>query len=127
MSNVELVRHFYDLFKAGNKDYMNLCNDDIEWNAMEGMPSGGRYVGKQAVFGRYFPSMLSNFAEFHAVPDEFIDAGKAVIVLGKYKGVAKNTGKKFEAPFAHVYKIKEGRISAFRQYADTAKIQQALG
>lgn len=126
MSNVELVRHFYDLFKAGNKDYLNLCSDDIEWNAMEGMPSGGRYVGKPAVFGRYFPNMLSNFAEFHAVPDEFIDAGRAVIVLGKYKGVAKNTGKKFEAPFAHVYKIKEGRIAAFRQYADTAKIQQAL-
>jgi uncharacterized protein len=126
MSNVELVRHFYDLFKAGNKDYLNLCSDDIEWNAMEGMPSGGRYVGKQAVFGRYFPNMLSNFAEFHAVSDEFIDAGRAVIVLGRYKGVAKNTGKKFEAPFAHVYKIKEGRIAAFRQYADTAKIQQAL-
>jgi ketosteroid isomerase-like protein len=127
MSNVELVRQFYDLFKARDKGYLNLCSDDIEWNTMEGMPSGGRYMGKQAVFELYFPSMLSNFAEFHAITGEFIDAGNVVIVLGKYKGVAKNTGKKFEAPFAHVYKIKEGRIASFRQYADTAKIQQALG
>lgn len=126
MSNIELVRKFYDLFKTGNKEYLGLCSDVIEWNTMEGMPSGGRHVGKQQVFERYFPNMLSNFAEFHAVTEEFLDAGESVVVLGKYKGITKNTTRKFEAPFAHVYTVKEGKIVAFRQYADTAKIQQAL-
>lgn len=70
--------------------------------------------------------MLSNFAEFHAVTEEFLDAGESVVVLGKYKGMTKDTNRKFEAPFAHVYTVKEGKIVAFRQYADTARIHQAL-
>lgn len=126
MSNVGLVRKFYSLFKAGDKQgYLSLCDDAIEWNAMEGMPSGGRYVGKDAVFGGYFPKMLANFSEFHASAEKYIDAGDSIVVLGRYSGRSK-AGKEFQAPFAHVYAVRDGRIASFRQYTDTAVIQQAL-
>ena len=126
MSNVELVRKFYSLFKAGDKQgYLLLCDDAIEWNAMEGMPAGGRYVGKDAVFGRYFPKMLANFAEFHASAEEYLDAGGSIVVLGRYSGKSK-AGKEFKVPFAHVYAIRDGKIASFSQYTDTAVIQQAL-
>lgn len=126
MSDVELVRKFYLLFKAGDKqEYLSLCDDAIEWNAMEGMPAGGRYVGKDAVFGEYFPKMLANFSEFYAFAEEFIDDSDSVVVLGKYSGKSK-AGKEFKAPFAHVYGVRDGRIASFRQYTDTAIIKQAL-
>lgn len=126
MSKVDLVKNFYSLFQAGDRQgYLSLCDDAIEWSAMAGMPAGGRYAGKDAVFGEYFPNMLANFATFHAHAEEFLDAGKSVLVLGKYSGLSK-AGKEFEAPFAHVYAVKNGKIASFRQYADTAKIQQAL-
>jgi ketosteroid isomerase-like protein len=126
MSDVELVKKFYSLFKAGDKQgYLLLCDDTIEWNAMEGMPAGGRYVGKDSVFGGYFPKMLANFAEFHASAEEYLDAGDSIVVLGRYSGKSK-AGKEFKAPFAHVYAVRDGRIASFRQYTDTAVIQQAL-
>ena len=126
MSNVELVKKFYSLFKAGDKQgYLLLCDDAIEWNAIEVMPAGGRYVDKDAVFGRYFPKRLANFAEFHASAEEYLDGGGSIVVLGRYSGESK-AGKEFKAPFAHVYAIRDGRLASFRQYTDTAVIQQAL-
>lgn len=126
VSNIDLLKRFYSLFKAGDKqDYLQLCDDAIEWTTLQGMPSGGRYVGKDATFDGYFPKMLANFAEFHAVPSEYIDAGSSAVVLGKYSGRSK-AGRELEAPFAHVYTFRDGRIATFRQYTDTAMIRQAL-
>ncbi len=125
-TNVDLVKKFYSSFKAQDKQtYLQLCDDDIEWVVMESMPHGRTHVGKKAIFEEYFPNLFSSFAEFHAMTEEFLDAGDKIIVLGKYQVLAKKSKKKFESPFAHVYTIKNGKIVKFRQYADTMKIQEA--
>ncbi len=127
LANVDLVKKFYSSFKAKDKQtYLQLCDDDIEWKVLEGMPYGGAtYIGKTAVFEKYFRQLFSNFEEFHAMPEEFLDAGEAVVVLGKYQMVAKKSKDTFTSPFAHVYTIKNEKIVRFRQYADTVKIQKA--
>ena len=61
-----------------------------------------------------------------AVPDEFIDAGGTIVVLGQYSGAYKVTRKSFKANFAHVWKIREGKAISFVQYVDTFLVQQAL-
>lgn len=128
MNNLDLVREFYSAFKAKDSHaYIGMCDDNIEWTVMDGMPSGGVFVGKKAVFEGYFPSMLSNFSDFHAIADEFLDAKENVVVLGRYIGTAKNTGKKFESRFAHICTVNYCKITKFRQYADTHKIQDAIG
>jgi uncharacterized protein len=128
MSNVDVIMQFYAHFKARDRQaYLALCDEKIEWVAMEGMPAGGSYIGKDAVFGGYFPSMLSSFEEFHAVAEEFLGTeNDTVLVIGRYLGKVKGTRAEFEAPFAHVYTIKSGKIAKFRQYTDTAMIRQAL-
>lgn len=122
--NIELVKKFYSLFGRDRK-FLELCHDNIEWTVMKNMPDGGTYVGKKSVFDGYFPKMLSNFAEFHATTDEFFAAGNKVIVLGTYKITSKSK-QKFDAPFVHVYTIQDNKIVKFRQYTDTAEIQNAL-
>ena len=75
MSNAELIKRFYHAFKTNDKDtYLALCDENIEWQLAEGMPNGGKFVGKNAVFNEYFPKMLSNFKEFHAIPSQFKDS-----------------------------------------------------
>ncbi len=126
MSNKELVKQFYVAFK--NKDectYLKLCDDDIEWITSEGMPNGGIYTGKKEIFENYFPNMLANFKEFHAIPDQILDLGNHIMVNGKYKGVTKYD-KKLDVSFSHVFLIKENKIKQFRQFTDTQKIQDVL-
>lgn len=125
--NTETIKRFYDSFRTKDKEsYLSLCSDNIEWYVMGGMPGGGAFIGKKAVFEEYFPKMLSNFREFHAITEEFFDAHENVIVTGKYEGVAKSTGRKFTAKFAHIYTLRNSKIVKFRQYADTKAIHDSL-
>jgi ketosteroid isomerase-like protein len=125
--NVELIKKFYTSFKNQDKlTYLQLCDDNIEWTVMENVPNGGTHIGKKAVFENYFPNLFAQFQEFHALTEEFLDAGDKVIVLGKYKGITKKTKRSFESPFAHIYTIKDEKILKFRQYTDTVKIQDVL-
>jgi ketosteroid isomerase-like protein len=60
------------------------------------------------------------------VPDEFVDGGDTVVALGKYSGTYKRTGKSFQANFAHVWKMSDGKAIRFVQYVDTLVVQRAL-
>ena len=57
---------------------------------------------------------------------EFLDAGDEVIVLGRYRGVAKETGKLLDVPFVHVWSFRDGKAWRFRQFLDTAGWVEAL-
>ena len=126
MSNKELLKKFYEAFKNNDmKVISQLCDESLEWNTLKGMPHGGKYVGLKAIFEDYFPNMLSNFKEFHAIPEEYIESEGYVTVIGRYAGISK-IGKEFVVPFSHVYKIHEHKIKQFRQYTDTKTIQDSL-
>ncbi len=126
MSNVELIKKFYDAFANKDMQIINqVCDKSIEWNTLKGMPHGGKYVGLKAIFEDYFQNMLSNFIEFHAIPEEYIESKYHVTVIGKYQGMSK-TGKHFETPFSHIYDIQENKIIKFRQFTDTETIQDSL-
>lgn len=123
--NIELVKKFYSLFGNRDRKFLELCDDGIEWTVMKNMLNGGTHTGKSGVFDGYFPKMFSNFAEFHVSTDEFMGVDDTVIVLGTYHIVSKSKNK-FDAPFAHIYIIKNNKIAKFRQYTDTAEIQKAM-
>ena len=126
MSNVELIRQFYDAFKKKDMNVINqLCSEQIEWNTLKGMPHGGKYCGLKSIFEDYFANMLSNFKEFHAIPEEFLESKDHVIVIGRYQGISKKE-KTFDVPFSHIYEIRDSKIFKFRQFTDTQKIQESL-
>ena len=60
------------------------------------------------------------------MPHEFIDGGDTIVVLGKYSGTYKKTNKSFQADFAHVWKLREGKAVRFVQYVDTLVVQRAI-
>ncbi len=126
MKNTELIKKFYQAFK--NKDMKiikELCDENIEWNTLKGMPHGGKYVGLEAIFDDYFANMLSNFNEFHAIPQEYIESKDQITVIGRYQGVSKK-GKTFDVPFSHFYDIVDNKILKFRQFTDTKTLHDSL-
>lgn len=83
-----------------------------------------RPLDRDAVLQGVFMRLGTEWEGFSAVPDEFIDGGDAVVVLGKYSGKYKATGKSFRAGFAHVWKIqaREGRqVRAVRGHTDRSQ------
>ena len=127
MSNLDSVKKVYQAFAEGDiPTVLGFLNSDIDWTEAEGFPYGGTYHGPRAVLEGVFMRLGSEWKEFAAVPDEFIDGGDTVVALGKYSGTYKATGKSFQANFAHVWKVQDGKAIRFVQYVDTLLVHRAL-
>ena len=127
MSNLKSVKAVYEGFATGDiPTVLGVLSRDIAWTEAEGFPYGGTYHGPKAVLEGVFMRLGSEWEGFAAVPDEFIDAGDTVVVLGKYSGKYKKTGKSFQANFAHVWKMQDGKAAQFIQYVDTLLVHRAV-
>ena len=127
MSNLNSVKAVYDAFATGDiPTVLGTLSPDIAWTEAEGFPYAGTYHGPRGVLDGVFMRLGAEWEGFAAVPDEFIDAGDTVVVLGKYSGKYKATGKSFQANFAHVWKMREGKATRFTQYVDTLLVDRAL-
>ncbi|HEV7396280.1 MAG TPA: nuclear transport factor 2 family protein [Pyrinomonadaceae bacterium] len=129
MNNQNLlgVKAVYAAFAKGDvPGVLGFLSPQIAWTEAEGFPYGGTYNGPNAVLEGVFMRLGTEWDGFAAVPDEFIDAGDTVVALGKYSGTYKATGKSFQANFAHVWTLQDGKALRFVQYVDTFLVQQAL-
>ena len=127
MSNLDSVKAVYQAFAEGDiPSVLGFLSRDIEWTEAEGFPYGGTYHGPNSVLTDVFMRLGSEWIGFAAVPDEFIDGGDTVVALGRYSGTYKKTGKSFQANFAHVWKVQDGKAVRFIQYVDTLLVNRAL-
>lgn len=121
------VRRLYTAFARGDVPaVLGALAPDVRWTEAEGFPHGGTYIGPDAVLHNVFMPLAAEWQGFAAVPQEFIADAGTVVVLGDYSGTWKATGKRFSAPFAHVWTLRDGRVVAFSQHTDTAVVQRAL-
>ena len=128
MSNLEIVQRSYEAFERGDLDAVLADLDpEIEWHQAQGLPHGGLYRGRDEVRRNVFEPLDAEWwSEFSAVPDEILDAGDQLVVLGRYRGTAKGTGKRLDVPFVHVWTLRDERATRFRQFLDTAGWIDAL-
>ncbi|WP_437673874.1 nuclear transport factor 2 family protein [Sorangium sp. So ce131] len=128
MSNLALIEQLYRAFKE--KDYAafrTLCAPDLEWIQNEGFPNGRTHRGVDAVVSGVFEAFGDEWSTWRFSLEECLDAGRSVIVLGRYEGVHRKTGKSFSSAAAHVYDIEDGKVRRFRQFTDTKVIWDARG
>ncbi|MFN7967417.1 MAG: nuclear transport factor 2 family protein [Acidobacteriota bacterium] len=126
-STADTIKSLYAAFARGDvPTVLAALAPNVSWTEAEGFPYGGTYVGPDTVLENVFMKLGSEWNGFAAVPHEFIAEGSTVVALGDYSGTFKATGKSFKAPFAHVWKFDGGRVVSFRQYTDTAIVQQAI-
>ena len=128
--NVNIMRQGYDAFNRGDIDaVMDIMDPEIEWQEpdVEGLPDRGTHHGSQAVANDVFGSVAEHWDEFQVVAEEFLDAGDRVIVLGYFRARGKATGRTVEAPYAHVWTLRDSKAVHFRNYMDTATFLQSLG
>jgi ketosteroid isomerase-like protein len=122
MSNVDIVKRSYDAFAKHDLDgVMGDMHPEIVWHQAQGLPHGGTYRGLDEVKRNIFDPLDEEWwNEFTADPDEFLDAGQNVVVIGRYRGTAKATGKQLDVPFVHIWTLERDKAIQFRQYLDTA-------
>ena len=127
MTNLQTIQALYDAFARRDTDTIRrLFHPQIEWVQNDGFPGGGRHVGADAVLNDVFAKFRADWSAWHAPVAEWLDAGETIVAIGEYRGTHKKTGRSMTAAFAHVYDVKDGRITRFRQYTDTAVVRDAM-
>ncbi len=126
-SNLDVVRSVYQAFAVGDiPAVLALFSPDVHWTEAERGPYGGVFVGPDAVLENVFMKLGGEWDGFAAVPGEFVADGSTVVALGEYSGTYRATGNSFKAPFADVWKFKDGKAASFHQYTDTAVHQRPM-
>jgi ketosteroid isomerase-like protein len=126
--NVAAVRSSYERFNADDLEgALSMMDDGIVWHQAQGLPHGGIYQGLAAVRAAIFdPLDEAWWEDFLATPEEIIGCGEHVVVLGRYTGRGKHTGKPLDIPFAHLWRFRDGRAIRFHQFTDTRGWVDAL-
>lgn len=129
MSNLDTVKGLYTSFANGDiPAVLGALDAEAEWNEADNFPyaDGNPYIGPDAVLNGVFMRLGGEWDGFAAVPAEFIDGGDRVVVLGRYGGRYKASGRAVDAQFAHVWWLADGKVTRFQQYTDTAQVRDAL-
>ncbi|HEY7307429.1 MAG TPA: nuclear transport factor 2 family protein [Bryobacteraceae bacterium] len=126
--DVAIVRSGYDAFNR--KDIpavLELYDPQIEWiEAGGGRSPAGTFHGPQSVANDVFATVPQNFDDFRVDPEQFIDAGEHVVVVGRFRGTAKS-GATLDAPFVHVYRLRNGKAVYFQNYVAATPWASAWG
>jgi uncharacterized protein len=130
MSNIEPVRALYAAFAKGDMPAaLATMAPDIVWTEADNYPYADRnpYIGPEAVLMGVFARIGGDWEGFTANSEEYIDGGDTIVSLGHYTGTCKANGKPMRAQFAHVFRVKNGKIAALQQYADTLGTAISMG
>jgi uncharacterized protein len=129
--NVEIVRRGYELFAEGNLEgVMDLISDEAElpdagglglWDTAAGTRRGpdGFLQGSQ--------DALDAFEDYRVEPQQFIDAGDAVVVPVRISGRGRASGATQEIRLVHLWVLRDGKAIRNEIYRTTAEAFEAVG
>ena len=124
---LETIRGAYEAFARGDVPaVLAILDPKVSWTEAEGFPYGGTYTGPGAVLEGVFMKLGTEWDGFAAVPREFVAQGETVAAFGEYSGTYRSTGKRFTAPFAHLWHFRNGKVVKFHQHTDTAVVRRAM-
>ncbi|EJW16110.1 nuclear transport factor 2 family protein [Paenibacillus alvei] len=123
-ANVDIIRRTYE----GPEFLLEALTDSTVWTEAEGYPYGGTFHGAASIKSNVFDRLGTEWDNFVATVHTYheVSSQKIVITEGVYTGTYKATGKSIRADFAHVWRLADGKIAAFKQYVDSHIVVQAM-
>jgi len=128
MTNLEIVRSTYE-GKTSEENGKNLAKyvaENITWTEAKGFPYAGTYIGLEEVTRNVFYRLGSEWIDYKFTPEDYVASDDKVVAYGTYTGTNKATGKYFEARVAHVWKLKDGKITSFEQFVDSQPVNNSM-
>lgn len=125
---LQTVQVMYAAFGRGDvATILNALAADVTWS-IDGpaiVPIFGDRKGRDGV-AQFFQALGASIDVQEFTPQQFFAHGDTVIVQGVERGKVKATGKTMAGHWAHVFTFKNGLVSAFREYNNSAAFADAF-
>lgn len=121
--NVTVVQQIYDAFGRGDiAAILARLTPDVEWTfeGPGGIPFTGCMRGPAEVV-MFFDGLGRAEQDQKLVPSEFMVDGDRVAVFGRYEATVKANGVVYHSPFAHYWRLVDGKVACYRNFSDTAR------
>lgn len=128
--NIRIIDGLYKAFGEGDiPSVMEAMDKEIIWNEAESnaYADGNPYIGPEAILNGVFARVGAEHEYFKLEDIELHEmSNNKVLATLRYDAKFKETGKTYNAQVAHLWTLKDGKISAFQQYVDTKKLNDAM-
>ncbi|WP_284335249.1 nuclear transport factor 2 family protein [Comamonas sp. NoAH] len=126
-TNLDIIRATYEGSSEENgRNLLAVLAPNATWTEAAGFPYAGTYVGPEQIISGVFQRLSTEWEDYSAKVHTYLADGDKVAAFGVYSGMYRKTGKTMRASFAHLYRIKEGKILSMEQFVDSHLVQQAL-
>lgn len=126
--NVRVVKDAYAAFQRGDiPGVLSNFTEDADWftpGTSDAIPHAGRTRGHVGMT-QFFSKLAETENITHFEPREFIAQGDKVVVVGNYRGTVTATSREFDIDWLQVFTLRDGKITSFREYLDTAALADA--
>lgn len=132
--DAEVLQRGYEAFNRGVQSgdlvpwIEEFLDTEVEWRLAEEQPDARTEVfrGHEGI-RRLFDRWLDAWEEWALVPEEFIEAGDAWVVLDRIRGRGRASGVKMEMPYAHVFKLRSGKVVEARDFSTREEALHSVG
>jgi ketosteroid isomerase-like protein len=128
--NVAVVDGLYNSFATGDvPSVLGLMDANIVWNEAENFPYSDQnpYVGPEAILNGVFARIGAEWEYWNLTDIQLHDmSNNMVLATLRYKAKHRTTGKMLDSQTAHLWTLKDGKITAFQQFTDTKQAAAAV-
>jgi ketosteroid isomerase-like protein len=124
-SNSTVVQNVYAAFNRGDiQSVLGNVESNAEWvnYGPNSVPYFGIFTGRITDF---FQAIGQSTIGGNVAVDRYIDAGDSVVTEGRWTATVKDTRGRIDARIAHIFTLRDGKISSWRGYSDTAAVAAA--
>ncbi|HEY9022945.1 MAG TPA: nuclear transport factor 2 family protein [Burkholderiaceae bacterium] len=122
-----LIRNVYAAFGRGDVPaLLALTAPDVDWQFHGDRDAG--YTGTvrgPAQLGEWFGAVAQEDDIQAFEPREFLAGPDHVTVIGHERTIARATGRVFETPWIHVWRVRDGVVAGFTGFFDTQAAAEA--
>jgi uncharacterized protein len=126
--NGRIVAGMYAAFGRGEvQEVLARIAPRVEWIETEArnVPAHGTFSTPDEVLNGVFAKVMENFARFELRPELWIESGDDVVVTGRVAALTQS-GRELDAPYAHVFTLRDGKVVRNENHHDTALWTEAL-
>jgi ketosteroid isomerase-like protein len=123
--NADVVRPIYEYWGRGDwSPIFDVYHPRMKWGWSDEFPGLGGVIYDPEHPNSRLRAWLSEWEDWRAEPDDFVEIGDHVVVLTRYIGRGRGSGVEIEQEGAHVFELRAGKVIRLEIYASRERALQ---